>query len=65
MPDAERDTQVHDSCPQGDPYAYVVWPSGFGWCTKCVRHSPATREAETVLRKLQEEGKGAHIDGHA
>ena len=55
------DNVIHDSCPQGHPYAYVT-SRGFGWCRECQKHSPTTLEGEAALEELRAEGKGRHID---
>lgn len=51
----EQLTQVHDACPQGHRYAYVL-DKGFGWCKACQRYSPATLEAERALVELKKQG---------
>ena len=48
-------TPIHDSCPQGHRYAYVT-SKGFGWCKVCLRHSPATTEAEDALEWMRVQG---------
>lgn len=43
---------IHRACPEGHPFRYVT-SKGWGWCRECMRHYPATLEAEE---------EGEHVD---
>lgn len=41
---------IHLACPKSHPFVYVT-SKGFGWCPECVRHWPATLEAERAAQE--------------